>query len=231
MWKQTLMAAALVAMVGGCEDRSGTSSTVPSTKSNDGSAPATATAPALVDTGFLKTAASINTLEIELARMAGKQSDNADVKSLAMTISKDHTDSNDRLKAIVDSMKVEFPTEVLQEHKDVRNRVSKFKGADFDREFMAAMVDGHKAAIDVYEKQASSGENDALKRFAQAQLPTLRMHLDQSQTLQQRLTMPPATPAPTPPPVDNPAPTPMPEPAPTMPPTDPSPPPAEPRGL
>src|SRR5215207_3178261 len=98
MWKRTLIAAALVAMAGGCEESANNnSSTVrPSTNGNGSTtAPITrAPAPALVDTGFLRTAASINQLEIELAKMASKEAESADVKALADMIGRDLSDSN-----------------------------------------------------------------------------------------------------------------------------------------
>lgn len=54
--------------------------------------------------------------------------------------------------------------------------MSKMSGANFDREFMKAIIKDHKKDIDLFEKQARSGRDAELKAFAEKTLPTLREH-------------------------------------------------------
>ena len=52
-----------------------------------------------------------------------------------------------------------------------------------DKAYAKAMVDDHKEDIDLFKKEASSGQNAELKAFAQKTLPTLEEHLRLAQAL------------------------------------------------
>ena len=57
--------------------------------------------------------------------------------------------------------------------------MEKLEGASFDKAYVAAMVDGHKKMITVFE-QASVSKDPQIKAFAEKTLPALREHLKQS---------------------------------------------------
>jgi putative membrane protein len=212
MWKQVALAAALVALAGGCEDRnatrttsngrvtgSGTDTTNRTTTTYDtnrttgagttstGTTPTTASTPAQPDTEFLRKASSINTLEIDAAKIALERSQNDDVRAFAEMLGKDHADAKDRLKDIADKQKVDFPKDVLPEHRSIEDRLKGLKGTQFDQEFVKDMVDGHQQAIDLFQQEANSGQNDQLKGYAQSMLPSLQMHLDKAKQLQTKI--------------------------------------------
>jgi putative membrane protein len=206
MWKRALTAAALVALVGGCEDRNdhinGTGTTTTTTPPRTttealprSTMPDTTGTLAAADSNFVKQASSMNLLEIDLGQMGAQQAQSPDVKSFAEMIRKDHTDANDQLKSIASSVKADMPREMLVEQKAARDTLSQFKGADFDREFLKAMVDGHQTAISLFQRESTDGQNDLVKGFARAQLPTLKMHLEQAQKLQSGLGSPSAPPS------------------------------------
>jgi len=43
---------------------------------------------------------------------------------------------------------ISVPTELDDKHRDLRDKLAKLQSADFDREYMDAMVDGHKDVLD-----------------------------------------------------------------------------------
>jgi len=49
------------------------------------------------------------------------------------------------------------------------------------------MVDGHKDAIDKFEKAATDATDPQIKQWASSMLPDLRTHLDMSMTCQNKL--------------------------------------------
>lgn len=200
MWKQAAVAAALVALAGGCEDRNArtpTSGRVYNDRTSTTTAPSTGTTIttettatatlAQTDAEFLRKAASINSAEVELGNLARERSQNQDVKMFCDMLIKDHTDSGNRLKDIADRNKGDFPAEVLPEHKAVKDQLQSLSGPQFDLEFCKAMVDGHQQAIDLFQKEASDGQNADLKSYAQTTLPTLRQHLDHARELQRKV--------------------------------------------
>lgn len=64
-------------------------------------------------------------------------------------------------------------------------RLAKENGADFDRDFIARMVDDHEKDVKMFEKKASDANDPDVRAFAAKQLPTLRQHLSQAQNLAQ----------------------------------------------
>lgn len=78
---------------------------------------------------------------------------------------------------------ITLPTAIDVEHKKLAGRLSKLSGAGFDREYMQAMVDGHrKVAADVRKESQSGGDPD-LKAWAGKVLPTVEAHLKQAETV------------------------------------------------
>jgi len=93
----------------------------------------------------------------------------------------DHTASNTKATSIAQANGVTPPTEPKAADKKKYDELKKLSGAEFDRAFKQAMVEGHKQAIAKFET-VSKG-NDDIAKFAQDTLPTLRKHLETAQSL------------------------------------------------
>src|SRR6185503_2778604 len=65
----------------------------------------------------------------------------------------DHTAAGDKLKAAASQHNVAVPTELDDKHIQLRDKLMKLKGAEFDREYAAAMVDGHEAVANQLESR------------------------------------------------------------------------------
>jgi putative membrane protein len=96
---------------------------------------------------------------------------------------RDHTDAQGKLRTIAGSISLNAPDSVDAKHKALKEKLDKLSGAAFDKEYAAAMVNGHKEAISLFEKEASSGTNGQLKNYASMMLPTLKTHLEAAQKL------------------------------------------------
>jgi putative membrane protein len=99
--------------------------------------------------------------DIQLGKMAAERGTTPDVKKFGQMMVDDHTAAGDKLKAIATDYSVELPTELDDKHRDLGDSLSKETGAEFDRKYMAAMVDGHEGFIDKLESridQAKLGE-------------------------------------------------------------------------
>jgi putative membrane protein len=97
--------------------------------------------------------------EVQLGQMAAKQAQNADVKAFGQMMVKDHTQANKELSQIASRMKITPPTELDQKHKDLADKLSKLNGAEFDREYMSAMVSGHEEVASKLSSRAGSGKS------------------------------------------------------------------------
>lgn len=135
------------------------------------------------DTSFAMKAAQANFAEVELGKLAQQKAMSEDVKKFAQMMIDDHTKALDDLKSAAGTKNVTWPTTLDAEHKKLSDKLSKLNGNAFDREYMQAMVDGHKKVAADLRKESQSGSDADLKTWASKTLPTVEAHLKQAETV------------------------------------------------
>jgi hypothetical protein len=98
-----------------------------------------------------------NLAEVQLGKMASEKASNSDVKSFGQMMVKDHTQANNELKQIASQLNVQPPAQLDQKHKDLSDKLSKLNGAEFDREYINAMVMGHEEVLGKLRARADAG--------------------------------------------------------------------------
>ena len=136
---------------------------------------------------FMKEAASGGLMEVELGKVAAEKGSHQRVKEFGKRMQTDHSKANAQLKKIASSKGVELPTEPSGEHKSTMEKLTKLSGAEFDREYMEAMVDDHKEDIEKFQTQADKGKDPELKKFASESLPILKKHLELAQSTEKQI--------------------------------------------
>jgi putative membrane protein len=63
------------------------------------------------------------------------------------------------------------------------DKLKSLNGSDFTKQYHSDQVDGHKDAVNLFQRYAKGGDNDALKAWAGKTLPTLQHHLDMANDL------------------------------------------------
>lgn len=126
---------------------------------------------------FMNTAAAGGMAEVKLGKMAEQKAQNADVKAFAQKMVEDHSKAGDELKQLAEQKKVMLPPDVLPVHKQLMEKLSKLNGADFDKEYVKAMVEDHKKDVTVFENASKTAGDADVKEFATKTLPTLKMNL------------------------------------------------------
>jgi putative membrane protein len=96
--------------------------------------------------------------EVELGKMAAERSTDAEVKKFGQMMVDDHTAAGDKLKAVASQHNIPVPTALDDEHRDLRDKLAKLQGAEFDREYMNAMVDGHETVADNVESRIDKAD-------------------------------------------------------------------------
>jgi putative membrane protein len=146
--------------------------------------------------------------EVQLGMLASERGTNGDVKAFGQMMVKDHSQANKELAQIAAQLKVQPPKEVDAKHRDLANRLSKLQGAEFDREYMTAMVQGHEEVLK--ELRAFSGNqlttnapadrtsapgsvatgttggtqgDQALTQWASKTLPVVQQHLERARSI------------------------------------------------
>jgi len=114
------------------------------------------------DKDFVKDLAIANTAEIELGRLAADRGANPEVKKFGQTMIDDHTKANDDLTSVASQHSIPVVNELDDNHRDLRDKLSKLQGMEFDREYIDAMVDGHEKVLD---KLGSRVDKDTLDKW------------------------------------------------------------------
>jgi len=111
---------------------------------------------------FIHHLAIVNLAEIELGKLAAERGTD-EVKKFAAMMIRDHTLSADKLKALAVDLTIDRPVQLDDKHTDQREKLATRTGADFDREYASAMVDGHKDLLDQLEPRTDKKTLDQWK--------------------------------------------------------------------
>ena len=129
------------------------------------------------DHEFLKKAAEINLTEIELGKIAERNSTDPNIKKFAGTLVKDHMAANQKLERLAASKGVTLPMEPSVWDRHTLASMQKEKGEKFDKAFLAFNIKGHEGAVSLYEKEMKRVQDPDIKAWAQKMLPELQHHL------------------------------------------------------
>jgi putative membrane protein len=152
---------------------------------------------------FAEQALGANMAEVRLGELAQKKAQNASVKEFAQMMIRDHTKAANELKQAVKGSGVDAPSKLDAKHQALYDRLSKLSGAEFDREYISAMVDGHRevrSMLDDRTKQpvpAATGTagrpaddsklDSAVTQWASKTLPGVNQHLQKAEQIQSQV--------------------------------------------
>jgi putative membrane protein len=140
-------------------------------------APALVLAQSSPDAKFASEAASGGEAEVKLGQLAQQNGQSSVVKEFGRRMETDHSKANEELKQAASQAGLSLPSEMSASDRATYERLSKLHGAAFDRAYAQAMVTDHEKDIAAFERESRSGQNEAIKSFAQQTLPTLKEHL------------------------------------------------------
>jgi putative membrane protein len=128
------------------------------------------------DREFVNKAAIGGLAEVQLAKMALDKGQSTEVKEFARRMLADHSKANTELKQIAERKKCDVPTALDRDHQAVADKLAKLNGAEFDKQYMKAMVKDHDEDVSEFKQFAQGGSDADLKQFAMKTLPVLEHH-------------------------------------------------------
>lgn len=156
---------------------------------------------------FAMVVASHSMMEINMAKMAVQRSSNEEVKALAETIKKDHTNASDKLNSVVKNYGWKLPKDMMEKHHEMLRNLQQTEDNNFNATYVEMMVQSHQDAIAKFEKaletagddimgegnlpadrettSGGEGSHQELVAWINNTLPVLRKHLNRSQELEQ----------------------------------------------
>lgn len=124
--------------------------------------------------------------EVELGTLAAQRATRAEVKAFGQMMVREHTRKSEALQQAVALHGVELSKELPDESEELMARLQALTGAEFDREYMQAMVDAHqemKAMVegrlnDARRMTTSKSQLElAVDQWTQNALPGVEQHL------------------------------------------------------
>lgn len=129
------------------------------------------------ETSFIKEAAQGGMMEVELGKLAQQKASSEKVKEFGKRMEDDHSKANSELKELASAKGVDLPAALEGKQKSTVEKLSKLSGAEFDRQYMTAMVNDHKEDVSKFQSESSKAKDPDVKQFASKTLPTLKEHL------------------------------------------------------
>lgn len=155
------------------------------------------------DRDFVEESLASGMAEVQLGELARDRASSEEVRQFAQMMVRDHTQSGEQLKQIAQQHSLTVPAAIDDEHQELRERLSGLSGAEFDREYMDAMVQSHEDVMDRLESRTDPGVlggpgtsrpgegNDAVEasinQWAAGALPTVRQHLEEARRISETL--------------------------------------------
>lgn len=142
---------------------------------------------AAIDRDFVENQLADGQAEIVLGQLAAQRASNPAVRQFGEMMVRDHQKAGEELKQLASKHNLQLSTTMDDDHNDLRERLAKLSGAEFDREYINAMVEDHQEAVDDTRDKAERGDNTEIKQWASRTLPVLEQHLERAKQLKEQL--------------------------------------------
>jgi putative membrane protein len=135
------------------------------------------------DKTFATNAAAGGMAEVTLGRLATQKAGSQQVRQFGQQMVTDHTQANQELQAIAKQQNLTLPTKPDSASTAMEQRLQARSGTAFDSAYTQDMVQDHQKDVAEFEREANTGQDPALKAFAQKYLPVLQRHLQMAQQI------------------------------------------------
>lgn len=128
--------------------------------------------------------------EVDWAQQALRKSTNAEVQEFARQMIVDHGENRRKLGGvgIQPAASGEYLGSVKEKHAGVTRKLDRLSGADFDRAYIGAMVDGHSMLLEKIDKKlAPASKTAALASTVQETRPVVEAHLEHARRIKKDL--------------------------------------------
>lgn len=139
-------------------------------------APLQAALAANFDRIFMIHAAQTNMAEVMMGQLALRRSSNAGVRMIASTTMRDHGRAQRDLAAIFRAKGAPLPPNPGPIHTAVYEKLSRLRGAAFDKAYMAVQVGAHENSVTLFAHETEIGRDATVKAHARNKLPGILGH-------------------------------------------------------
>ena len=148
----------------------------PMTDMPDSAASSGASSQVMKDKMFLRKAAEGGMAEVQLGQLASEKASSEDVKAFGQKMVKDHTQLNEEMKPIAESMGVMLPKKLSSKDQAEYDKLNGLSGEEFDKEYLTCMVKDHHADLREFRMEAANASDPTLKAAVQKGAQVIREH-------------------------------------------------------
>jgi putative membrane protein len=133
---------------------------------------------------FVKKAAVGGLFEIQSSQFAAQKA-NGSNRDFAEQMINDHQKMSNDLKSVVQDQTAEssVPSQLDKSHQEMLDKLQRMNGTAFDRQYKKDQIAAHKQAVTLFKQYATTGDDAALKTWADNTLPELEHHLNMADDL------------------------------------------------
>ncbi len=128
------------------------------------------------DKMFLRKAAEGGMAEVKLGQLASEKGSSQEVKEFGAKMVSDHTDLNNEMRPIAESMGVMLPKKLSQKDQDEYEKLNGLSGNDFDTEYLTYMVKDHHDDVREFRMEAAGATDPVLKTAVEKGARIIRDH-------------------------------------------------------
>lgn len=129
------------------------------------------------DSSFVETVSASNAAEIRLAELATSKAQELAVKRFAQRMITDHSRMQRDWSAVASRTGMPMIGTIGFQHQQQLARLERLSGREFDRAYMATMVQNHQETVNSFEHIGRSAQSSDLRELATRSLPELQEHL------------------------------------------------------
>jgi putative membrane protein len=134
------------------------------------------------DQTFVTKAANGGMFEVQSSELAVDRAQNAEVKSFARQMIKDHGKANKELQSAASDLGANVPSALDAKHAQALQKLQGIQeGPEFDRAYVQAQRDAHREAVGLFSSYSKA--NGALSAWATQTLPVLQQHQEHIQQM------------------------------------------------
>lgn len=128
------------------------------------------------DGAFLQQAFQSNAAEIVEAKLSISKSGNPAAQQFATWLLGDHTGAAPTLVQIAEQLGVTLPSSFTPDQQAEFAQLQSQSGIAFDTTYAVDEIKDHQQAVALFQQEAATGQNPAVKAFAQQLIPALQAH-------------------------------------------------------
>lgn len=145
------------------------------------------------DKEFFEKASQGNVTEVEMAKLALKKSQNADVRAFAKRMIHDHQVLGKKMAPLMAEAGIKPSYSLNTEHQELYNKLNGLSGEEFNKQYVEAMDKDHHQDLKDFQEEVNSTQVPQIKSTVEAGEAVIRQHTEMIDGLADKMGVPKAS--------------------------------------